>query len=127
MKVYVAFVTLEMIYVQRQCLSQNVKKLLCDSLILSQFNNGDVMYGPPCLDNTDSRRVQKLQNACVRLICGIKKYGKISNKFKQLSWLNMYNRRLLHFSCLCHKVYLNKIPPYLQNRLTFRTDIPCII
>lgn len=96
--------------------------MLCDSLVLSHFNHCDTVYGP-CIDSTEARRIQKVQNSCLRLIFGIKRRQRISYKLKTVGWLNMYNRRRLHLACFFHKILKYKSPPYLLNKLTFRNDV----
>lgn len=117
-----AYITLKTIYPHRQYLDQNIKKELCDSLVLSHFNHCDNVYGP-CLDSQDTRRIQKVQNSCIRLIYGIRRRNRVSHKLKDLSWLNMYNRRKLHATILYYKIIKNKSPPYLYDKISFRTDV----
>lgn len=117
-----AYTSLKLIYGQRHCLNQKIKTLLCESLVLSNFNYGDCVYGP-CLDNVDRTRVQKVQNSCLRLIFGIRRPNRVSHKLKDVHWLNMFHRRKLHQGCFFYKILKFKTPEYLYKRLTFRTDI----
>ena len=96
--------------------------MLCESLVLSQVNYCDTIYGP-CLRQVDAQRVQRLQNSCLRLIHGVRKYESISHTFKLSNWLNMYNRRFLHSACLFFKIIKIKIPIYLYSKISFRTDV----
>lgn len=116
------FSALKLIYSQRHCLNLHTRMELCNSLVLSHFDYADSVYGP-FLDTIGSRRIQKLQNACIRLICGIRRGGHVSHRLKDLGWLNMYNRRLLHSLCFYYKIIKYRCPPYLYNKLTFRTDV----
>lgn len=117
-----AYANLKMIYNSRYFLSKKLKIILCESLVLSRFNFSDVIYGP-CIDATDARRIQTVQNACLRLIFGIRKRESVSHKLNEIGWLNMSDRRLLHSACLFHKIINNKAPQYLYKKLTFRTDV----
>lgn len=117
-----AFSKLKLIYSQRHFLSQKTKTILCDTLVLSHFNYLDNVYGP-FLDSKDNNRVQKIQNSCVRLICGIRRRQRVSHKLRELNWLNMSERRLLHSVCFFYKILKHKCPPYLYNKLQFRTDV----
>lgn len=117
-----AYYNLKMIYNSRYFLSQKVKKILCESLVLSKFNFSDFVYGSS-IDAVDSRRIQTVQNSCLRLIFGIRKHQHITHKLSEINWLNMYNRRQLHAACLCHKIILYKSPMYLYEKLSFRTDV----
>lgn len=114
--------SLKLIYGNRSCLPQKTKILLCETLVLSHLNYADALYGP-CLNSLYSRKIQKLQNSCLRLIYGIRRNQRISHKLKQVKWLNMSNRRLHHTACLFHTLILNKSPVYLYNKITFRTDV----
>lgn len=116
------YTSLKIIYSLRSYLTYDIKKMLCDSLILSQFNYCDSVYGP-CLDSVDIRRIQKVQNSCLRLIFGIKRGKRITHKLKDIGWLNMYDRRKLHMSCFFYKILKQKQPTYLYNKIKFRTDI----
>jgi len=117
-----AYGNLKLIYSQRHSLTVEVKKLLCETLVLSQFNYADVVYGP-CLDAFDVYRIQKVQNSCLRLIFGIRKYDRISHTLAKIKWLNMSNRRTLHSLCLFHRILLSKKPPYLHRKISHRTDV----
>lgn len=117
-----AYCNLRLIYQNRHILNNKIKTILCNSLVLSKVEYCDSVYGF-CLDYRDINRIQKLQNACLRLIFGIRKYERISHKLKDIGWLNMKNRRILHCNCLYHKIIITKTPPYLYNKIRFRTDV----
>lgn len=117
-----AFMNLRLIYQHRYFLSQHLKKTLCDSLVLSHFSHCDVVYGS-CLDSIDIGRIQRVQNSCLRLIYSIRKYDRISHTLATAKWLNMANRRKFHFLSLLHNIITTKNPPYLYNKITFRTDV----
>lgn len=117
-----AYMNLKTIYINRYLLSKKVKTVLCESLVLSRFNFCDVVYGP-CIDAEDVRRIQVIQNSCLRLIFGVRRWQNISHKLSEIKWLNMSRRRLLHSACLYHKVITNKIPKYLSKKISFRTDV----
>lgn len=111
-----------MIYINRHYLSKKVKTILCEALVLSKFNFGDVIYSP-CLDSENIRRIQVIQNSCLRLIFGIRRRQHISSKLNDIGWLNMSRRRLLHSACLYHKIITNRTPTYLSKKIQFRTDV----
>lgn len=117
-----AYAKLKLLYHNRTALSHNLKKTLCNSLVLSSFNHCDTVYGP-CLTVSDSERIQRVQNSCLRLIYGIRKYEHISHTLRHVGWLNMKNRRFCHLASLQHSIVLNKSPPYLYQKITFRTDV----
>ena len=121
-KLKICYSRLKIVYSQRRCLSPEIKKMLCESLVLSPLNYCDNVYGP-CLDTSDIQRIQKLQNCCLRMIFGIRRRQHISHKLKETGWLNMHNRRILHAICFYYRVLKFKCPPYLLTRVVFRTDV----
>ena len=117
-----AFIRLKFLYHMRHFLSRNVKSLLCNSLVLSLFNHCDTVYAN-CLNAIDKRRIQSVQNSCLRLIYGVRKYQHISHKLAESNWLNMEERRELHQACFFHKIIFLKCPTYLYKRIIFRTHV----
>lgn len=117
-----AYSNLKILYSFRQIFSIRLKKTLCETMVLSLFNYCASVFGFS-LDAVDTRRVQVVQNSCMRYIFGIRKYDHISHKLHDLRWLNMRNRFLLHSLNLYHKVLMEKSPPYLLDKITYRTDI----
>lgn len=117
-----AYCNLRAIFRNRFFFNTQIKTLLCNSLVLSKVDFCDTVYGP-CLDYKDTRRIQKLQNSCLRMIFGIRKFERISYKLRDVNWLNMINRRVFHSTCLFHKILTDRTPPYLYNKITFRTDV----
>ena len=117
-----AYFNLRMIYPHRHILSETLKIKLTDSLVLSHFNYCDVLYGP-CLDKNDINRIEMVQKCCLRFIYGIRKYEPVSYKLKDAKWLSMQNRRKLHSLVFFHIVIISNCPPYLSNKITYRTDI----
>lgn len=118
-----AYISLKILYSNRHVLNFKFRKLLCESLVLSNFNYCDFVYGW-CLDSECKHRIQKVQNACTRFIFGIRKYDHVSPSFRELNWLNMDSRRLLHFCCFLHKIMNDsESPSSIKNRLIFRRDV----
>lgn len=117
-----AFCNLKNIYSSKAMLSKDTIKLLCDALVLSHFAYCDIIYGP-CLDVMTSKRIQRVQNSCTRLICGIRRREHVTYKIREINWLNMSNRRLLHSSMFFHKIVTTKSPQYLYEKIRFRTDV----
>lgn len=117
-----AYNALKLIYGNRHYLPQKTKIILCESLILSSLNFADSVYGPS-LTSLYKRKIQKIQNSCLRLIFGIRMRERISYKLRDVGWLNMDNRRLHHAACLYHKIIANKSPQYLYRKIKFRTDV----
>ena len=113
---------LKMLYPNRHLLNMEAKLMLCDSLVLSVFNHCDLVYGP-CLRAVDVERVQRVQKSCLRFVYGVRRRERISHKLIDAGWLNMADRRMLHTACRLHHVLLTGTPPYLCNKITFRTHV----
>jgi len=114
--------TLKLLFSNRHLLNQNLKKILCDSLVLSRLNYCDAVYHH-CLDSVDSRRIQVLQNSCLRFTYGFRRREHVTPFLLRSGWLCMRDRRLLHVTTFYHKILTEKTPPYLYDKITFRTDV----
>lgn len=90
--------------------------------MLSHFNFCSSVYAP-CLDAADVYRIQKVQNSCLRLMYNIRRRDHITPYLKRSGWLNMSNRFSLRMCCFYYKILKFKSPPYLYNRIRFRTDV----
>nr|CAI5828002.1 unnamed protein product [Callosobruchus analis] len=111
-----------MIYQSTNFLSRDVKRNICEALVLSKSNFCDTVYGPS-IDSIDTRGIQVVQNACLRLIWGIRCRQHISHKLKDTGWLNRSQRRFLHSACIYQKILRNKEPTYLFNKIKFQKHI----
>ena len=98
------------------------KKHLCDSLILSNFNHCFQVYGF-FLTQFWQRKLQIIQNSCLRFIFCIRKTRHISHTLKIVNWLNMRNRLHLLTVTMIHKILIDKKPTYLHRKIRFRTDV----
>lgn len=113
---------LKLLYNRRHGMNKRVRSTVCNALVLSGLNYCDYVYGPS-IDARDQRKIQVLQNACLRFIYGIRRRQHISHKLIVNNWLSMTNRRLHHAATLFHRILLFKSPPYLLNKVTFRSDV----
>lgn len=117
-----SYSSLKLIYNNSTLLNFKVKKVLCEALVLSHLNFLDVVYGP-CLTKYNCKRLQMIQNSCVRFLFGLKRRQAVSDKLHRLSWLNTSQRRFLHYSCLCYNIIKHQIPKYLFRKLTLRSNM----
>lgn len=117
-----AYASLRLLYPHRRYLSYEVKRNLCDSIVLSNFSYCAEVYHPS-IDTITSNKIQLVQNSCLRFIYGIRKYSHISHKLIDINWLNMSNRRVLSVLCTYHKILTTQRPEYLMQRVSFRTDV----
>lgn len=119
-----AYCKLKLLYSNRYIKNSNrqLRKTLCDSIILSGFNFCDTVYGSS-IDMYTARKIQKVQNSCVRFCCGVRRRQRVRLHLNALNWLTMSNRHKLHSVVLYKKVITYKTPPYLYNTITFPSDI----
>lgn len=110
------FYRLKVLYQIRNLLSEEIRKLLCESLVLSKLNYGDIVYGPRLLDKT-RRLIQRVQNACFRFCCSIPPRRHITPYLNKASILNMSSRRHLHLANLLFGVLNNERPGYLYSKI----------
>lgn len=117
-----SYCSMKLLYSNRFILNGGLKKVLCESLVLSVFNYCDFIYGP-CLTLTYKKRIQKVQNFCVRYIYGLRKFDHVSQKINELKWLNMENRRFLHINTFVHKLLNSNIYCSLNSKLIRRSHV----
>lgn len=117
-----AFVSLKLLFNNREFLTRCTKKTLCDALVLSNFNYMDVVYNSR-IRLADSNRIQRIQNSCLRLIYGIRRRERIGRKMEECGWLSMKQRRDLHSVIFCYNIYLSKKPPFLYRKINFRSEV----
>lgn len=112
------FYRLKVLYKIRNLLSEKARITVCESLILSRLNYGDLVYGPRLLSKTQ-RLVQRVQNACCRFCFNVPARTHISPYLNNAELLNMSSRRQLHLASLMFDVVKFKTPVYLHSKLKF--------
>lgn len=117
-----AYGSLKLLYSSRFFIGRNLRKILCESLVLSHFNYCDVVYSN-FIDSVEKRRIQRVQNSCCRFIFSLRRYDHISHTFSGLNWLNMQFRRRLHFLVFVHRILSTSVPSYLFSRLSTRSTV----
>ena len=111
---------LKQAYRFKNFLSQNSKKLVVQSYILSQFNYSSIILQNLTLSQMED--IQKFQNTCVRFILNLKKFDHISHGFKSLGFLKMRQLREVRGLTFMHKILKGKAPAYLLEKLMFQGD-----
>lgn len=117
-----AYCVLRLLYSNQSVLGYNLRKKLCESLVLSIFNYGDIVYGP-CIDSITRNRIQKIQNSCCRFVFGLRKFDRVSDNLKVLGWLPMQKIWELHLLNFVHRLLHTGVPSYLRTKLTFRFNV----
>ena len=98
-----AYFSLKQLLPFKYLLDSQTKLLLCESLVLSLLNYGDIVYGP-CISYADNQRLQKMQNLCIRFITYIPPFSHVTPYLRGLNCLRMRERRFVHFSCFLNSV-----------------------
>ena len=116
-----AYFSLKQLFGSRHILDKYIKKEICQSIVLSCSQFAGAVYGP-CITSDDKRRIQVVQNSCVRFVCGIKRHDHISTARRDLNWLDMESTRYMHSVCLYHKVLTSNKPPYLREKVKYLSE-----
>ena len=64
-----------------------------------------------------TNKLDRIQNACIRFVYGLKKFDHVSPFRSELEWLSFGLSRDYHILCLLFNVLRNSSPRYLYNRL----------
>lgn len=107
---------LKVLYKIRHLLNEKSRVTLCESLILSRLNYGDIVIGPRLLSRTQ-RLLQRVQNACCRFCFTIPPRSHITPYLNAAGMLNMESRRQLHLASLVFNVMKHEQPEYLFKKL----------
>lgn len=108
------------LYKIRDCLSQDVRLLLTQMLVLPLFDYCDTVYGP-LLTINQAKLIQKVQNSCVRFSFGLRKCEHILPVLNNNNLLTMSRRRYLHYCCVVFKILKTECPEYLYRKLINRS------
>ena len=102
----------------RSCryLSQASRKLLYNSAIGSRVSYCDQVWDK--CGSRNKKRLQTVQNRCVRRITGSKPGSNAIAQIKSLGWLNLETKRRLHKCVLLKKIIQDGGPDALRNLMT---------
>lgn len=116
-----SYASLRNLYKSGDVLGMQLKKVLCETLVLSHSIYCNFVYGPS-LDMAAKQRLQRIQNSCIRFIYKIRARDHVRHKLPELKWLNIQDRETLHFACFLCKLLTHGVPEYLRVRLAFRSS-----
>ncbi|XP_063377522.1 uncharacterized protein LOC134664707 [Cydia fagiglandana] len=116
LKIKAAMYKLKSLYKINEFLSAEVRRMLVESVILSQFNYCDTVYGPCILQKT-SHRIQKVQNSCARFSERLGRRDRITPALNQLNSLKMSARRRVHLACATFRVLARQTSRALADKL----------
>lgn len=112
---------IKLLYKIRNLLSEAVRITLCESLVLSKLNYGDILYGPRLL-STSKRLIQRVQNACCRFCFNIPPRTHVTPFLNKAGLLNMSARRELHLATVVYDLIKFKHPDYLFKKLVWSSS-----
>lgn len=119
------YCNIKLLYSNRRILNVNIRKQLCETLVLSHINYCNFIYWH-CLDVVHKSRLQKIQNTCCRFVFNLRKFDSVSQKIKILNWLNISNRIKLQQMVFVHKIIISSTPQYLKEKLIHRNQLHSI-
>ena len=83
------------LFSQQHILSDELKRLLLDSLVSSHLTYALCAWGP----SLTQQRLQRLQNCAIRFCTGSRKYDSVCQYHHQLQWLPI--SELIEYQTLC--------------------------
>ena len=96
----------------RACLTEDACKTLINALVTSRLDYGNaLLYG---INNSLSRKLQKIQNSAARLVTRTKKQDHISPVLKDLHWLPVEYRPKFKILLYTFKALHHIAPTYIQ-------------
>jgi hypothetical protein len=97
----------------RNFIPQELKSTLVQSLLFPHFLYFDSVFLD--LSQNLNSKLQKLQNACVRYACNLRKYDHVSLCYKKLKWQKIDVLRRFRMMCLLFKVlHSPAFPGYMK-------------
>ena len=103
----------------RSLLSPQQTKTLVHAFVLSRIDsNNALLYGLP---QSSISRLQRVQNAAAKLICGARKFDSVTPLLKYLHWLPINERIVFKLNLLAFKCIVGTAPSYLSELLSIYT------
>ena len=115
-----AYSALHSLYRLKKLLPSQIKKLLIQSLVLSQIDYADIVYID--ISENMNQRLQRIQNSCARLIYNLKYSEHVTPYIEKLGWLKVKERRRFHSLLTIFKALHYHKPSYLHERLKYQSD-----
>ncbi|KAL1447149.1 hypothetical protein WDU94_015605 [Cyamophila willieti] len=97
----------------RKIFPKELKKRLIEALVLPLFDYCDVVYSPS-LKVESQQSLQRAQNACVRYICNLRKFDRVSEHYLGLDWMRLDTRQTLHMLLLLYNILKSQGPQYFR-------------
>ncbi len=101
-------------------LPPKIRLTLVKALAFPHIDYGSVLFTDMSMCN--NKKLQKLQNACIRFISGARVYEHVTPIFNELGILKINHRRHYHTALLIWKVIVTETPCYLFQQFKFTAD-----
>jgi len=115
------FSIIKPLYRYKKQFNLKVKKTLINNLIISKFDYCDIIYMH--MSNILQKKLQKLQNICIKFIFNLKKFDHVQKYYDELNWINLNQRRDFRLGCFIFKIINNKSPGYLYSLFNDTSNI----
>ncbi|KAI5725321.1 hypothetical protein M8J77_013834 [Diaphorina citri] len=115
------FYSLHSLSKYRKTFPKELKKRLIEALVFPLFDYCDVVY--PNLTDGLQQSLQLAQNACVRYVCNLRKFDRVSEHYLGLDWMRLDTRRDLHMLLLLYNILHSQGPQYFQDTLLYLQNI----
>ncbi|KAI5708477.1 hypothetical protein M8J77_023403 [Diaphorina citri] len=115
------FYSLHSLSKYRKSFPKELKKRLIEALVFPLFDYCDVVY--PNLTDGLQQSLQLAQNACVRYVCNLRKFDRVSEHYLGLDWMRLDTRRELHMLLLLYNILHSQGPQYFQDTLLYLQNI----
>lgn len=108
----------------KKYLSDKQLKTVVQAFVISKLDqNNALLIGSP---KSLTSKLQSVQNAACKLICGIKKYDHVTPSLIELHWLPIEQRVKFKVLLLCFKSMNNHGPAYLKELITPYVPSRCL-
>ena len=102
-----------MIYKLCPLITQDAAQTLVQALVTSKLDYGNALYFG--ISKSVLHKLQFLQNAAARLVCGVRRYNHITQVLRALHWLSIQHRIEYKIILLCFKAMHGLAPGYISD------------
>lgn len=101
----------------RNSIPKSTKTNIIKCIINPIFDYASIIYHGYNIHGTNenSKRLQKVQNNCIRFICKISRFDHVTPYLNELKILNASNSRVFLICCILHKFLIYNPPIYLND------------
>ena len=102
----------------KRFLGFEVRKSIVQAIVMSKIDYcNSLMYGVVA---TNLSKLQRVQNAAVRLVCSLPRHEHVTSSFIRLHWLPIKFRINFNIAMLCFKCIHGHAPNYLKSMVTIK-------